>query len=332
MVIKLKTFTLVLDRPGAVYRPLDVLSGQCILQLDGEMHLSQLTITMKGRAECEWTEQVKQPKHSGRRSSETVSASGSATSTSSVNTTETIRHYQRYNCVELPYYPGNIYPSVLHNGQHIIAFNFQLPDRIPATYDGQYGRIRYWLKAHIKQDGPDETTIQPFTVQTPAYVSIQELTQPVLVSKDKTVGLIGGKPLILRCQLHSRGHNVGHSIPVHCFIDNQSKKSMILKAALKQEVQFTANGVNKQTRQKLTRGLDQTVGASTQTNTIVELQVPPNAPVVHSVCPIISIKYQLSVKLDIPGSFDLKCDLPIILTNEPIAIGAGVGAGVGITS
>ena len=55
MGIKLKSFIIVVDRPQAVYGPGDSVTGNCLIDLEGSMNLSQLTIKLKGVAECHWS-------------------------------------------------------------------------------------------------------------------------------------------------------------------------------------------------------------------------------------------------------------------------------------
>ncbi len=110
----------------------------------------------------------------------------------------------------------------------------------------------------------------------------------------------------------------GTTIPINCSIDNQSKKSMSLRATLKQEVDFYASGSHKKCCDKIVRAVGNTIAPFSKTNEIIALLVPTTTPVVHNSCPIINIKYTITVTLDIPGSFDLHCDLPVIITNQTL--------------
>ena len=89
MGIKLKQFMIVLDNRSGVYRPGDVVSGQCILQLDGEMHLNQLIIKLKGKATTSWTE------------------SKSVTNSEGKSETQQVTIDSHHKCVELVYNPGS---------------------------------------------------------------------------------------------------------------------------------------------------------------------------------------------------------------------------------
>ncbi len=108
------------------------------------------------------------------------------------------------------------------------------------------------------------------------------------------------------------------AIQINCSINNQSKKSMSLRATLKQEVDFYASGSHRKCCGKIVRVVGNTIAPFSKTNEVMTLLVPTTTPVVHKSCPIINIKYTITVTLDIPGSFELHCNLPVILTNQTL--------------
>ena len=93
---------------------------------------------------------------------------------------------------------------------------------------------------------------------------------------------------------------------------------MTLKAALKQDVTFHAEGKHKCTTDKIVRAIGNPILGNSQQSEIIALVVPVTAPILHNVSPLINIKYTIIVTLDIPGSFDLHCELPVILTNQQL--------------
>lgn len=112
----------------------------------------------------------------------------------------------------------------------------------------------------------------------------------------------------------------GTSIPINVFVDNQSNKSMTVKAVLKQNVIFHAEGKSQKTSEIVVRSTGDAVAANDKQNQVVQLVVPVTTPTTSSVCPILNINYKIIVTLDIPGSFDLECPLPVILTNEQMPV------------
>lgn len=96
---------------------------------------------------------------------------------------------------------------------------------------------------------------------------------------------------------------------------------MVLKGSLKQEITFKADVQHsRMITNKLTTADGPQIEAKSESKHCLTLHVPINVPIVHNTCPIISVKYIASVKLDIPGSFDLHCKMPILLTNQPMSV------------
>lgn len=56
MGIKLNSVEITLDSPSNVFIPGQIISGQCLISLNGQMSSSQLSIKLKGKAECKWEE------------------------------------------------------------------------------------------------------------------------------------------------------------------------------------------------------------------------------------------------------------------------------------
>jgi hypothetical protein len=123
---------------------------------------------------------------------------------------------------------------------------------------------------------------------------------------------------VINLQLKLIFHS-GTPITITCQIANTSKKFMVLKGSLKQEITFKADVQHtRMISNKLTASDGPQIAPKSESKPSLTLQVPINLPIVHNTCPIISIRYIASVKLDIPGSFDLVCKMPVLLTNQPL--------------
>jgi len=61
--IQLKRLEIVCDKSEKVYRPGDVITGYCAIQLDGKLDLNQLVIKLRGCAEVRWAESVEFESH-----------------------------------------------------------------------------------------------------------------------------------------------------------------------------------------------------------------------------------------------------------------------------
>ena len=91
MGIKLKQFVFALDRPP-VYTAGELVTGYCLIGLDGQMNLDQLVITLEGVAHCRWTE------------SYTVSTTGSNGKSTTRTQTRTVSSTSVF--LDLNYNPG----------------------------------------------------------------------------------------------------------------------------------------------------------------------------------------------------------------------------------
>lgn len=111
----------------------------------------------------------------------------------------------------------------------------------------------------------------------------------------------------------------GTSIPVRCQIDNQSSRYMTLKGSLRQKIKVTVDAHQKTETNKLYSVKGTQIDGKTNTQQMLSVSIPTNLPIVHKNCQVIDISYFVCVKLDIPGSFDLRLEMPILLTNAPIS-------------
>lgn len=55
--IKLQSFEILLDKHDGAYQPGDSVTGKCVIAIEGELTLSQLQMTMTGKAKTKWKEQ-----------------------------------------------------------------------------------------------------------------------------------------------------------------------------------------------------------------------------------------------------------------------------------
>jgi hypothetical protein len=91
---------------------------------------------------------------------------------------------------------------------------------------------------------------------------------------------------------------------------------MTLRATLEQEVIFSAKKSYAISHDNLLRVVGNKINRFSKTSEIISLPVPNTLPVVHNSCPNIDVQYFISITLEIPRSFDLHCDLPVIITNQ----------------
>lgn len=137
-------------------------------------------------------------------------------------------------------------------------------------------------------------------------------------NKSKTVGLIFGQPVLIHCELPRTGYTLGTTIPLRCTVNNQTNRTIELKGALRQEIIFKAHEEERTITNKLSSVTGTTINPKCDITHDLQVGVPINLPIVHNTCPIIMVKYMVTAKLKIPQAFDLRCNVPIIITNQPM--------------
>ena len=112
----------------------------------------------------------------------------------------------------------------------------------------------------------------------------------------------------------------GTYIPLECNIENQSKKSMEIRATLKQVVTYYAQGKTRVSKAKIVVANGTPIQPLISQKEVLSLFVPSTTMTSSESCEIIKIGYIIVVTLVIPGSRDLHCELPVIIINESIPI------------
>lgn len=101
-------------------------------------------------------------------------------------------------------------------------------------------------------------------------------------------------------------------------MNNQTNKTIVLKGALRQEISFRAHEEERSITNKLSSVRGATIDPKSDLTYELKVSVPINLPIVHNTCPIIMIKYLVTAKLAIPAAFDLRLNIPVVLTNSPM--------------
>ncbi|XP_027197857.2 arrestin domain-containing protein 2-like [Dermatophagoides pteronyssinus] len=287
--------TLVPDRPSATYTSGEVVTGHCIVTVTGEMDFDCIEIKLVGKSRVEIP-----------------------TNDSSRNNNDKNNGFDKYikelSLLELVYKPSKVYHSKLSTGKHDIGYSFIVPPNVPSSYDAQFGFIRYKIKAKA---GSEKTEFV-LSIISPPSISPNELLIPIMENKSKNIGLLNGKTVLLHCEIPRSGFTLGTKVPIKCTINNQSLKRIVLKGALRQEVTFKAHEEERKLMQKLSSVMGATIEPQSELTHDMNIAIPVNLPIVYNTCPIIQIQYMVTAKLKIPLSFDLRMNMPIIITNLPI--------------
>ena len=97
----------------------------------------------------------------------------------------------------------------LHTGVHSFPIQFQLPDRLPSSFQGSIGWVRYYVDGKIGTGNLQLATIKtPITVVEVVDIDISQFQTPLISyqeAKDTLLPLGKSAPITLSVQLHHHG-------------------------------------------------------------------------------------------------------------------------------
>ena len=127
----------------------------------------------------------------------------------------------------------------------------------------------------------------------------------------------------MHASLDRKGFARGETIRVHVSVDNASKAAVTPKVSLRQ-VQIFMSDKRHKTVNNVVSGKDPIQGKEVAANSKLDqtIGVPiGECETLSTKSSLITVKYFVDVTLDIPQSFDLHIELPVVLTKH-IDIGA----------
>ena len=132
----LNNFNIQFEKPLKVFFSGEVVNGRVMIDLSQEKKFRKIKLELVGRGEVQWTE---------RR---TVSRTDSDGTTRTETVTDYYRNSEQYFKQEVVLHHGPSLPP----GLHILPFSLLLPPNLPSSYEGEYGNVRYFVKADIVRD------------------------------------------------------------------------------------------------------------------------------------------------------------------------------------
>ena len=139
----LRDFSIDFDSPQLVYYPGQTINGHVQLDIDQTVDVESLIVTFLGKASTHWSES-----HGvGKNQLRNVDLYGKHII---VKTATCLLHANDEELGAMVY--------SLPSGSHEYQFSFSLPtENIPSTFEGEFGYIRYILKAKLLRPGKDAT-------------------------------------------------------------------------------------------------------------------------------------------------------------------------------
>ncbi|XP_066930482.1 arrestin domain-containing protein 3-like [Clytia hemisphaerica] len=302
-----REFSIMLDSNRQVFYPGETVTGNVILDLQGQMSMKGITIEFEGKSFCHWTEQTWEGTGEDRRQV-----------TKHIEGKE--KYFENKTCLFGAISGGHtrIHP----HGHFKYPFVFNIPQSVPSSFEGSHGRIRFELKAEIDIPGKrDIKTRRPITINEIVDTNNPNYGQSPNGRLTKEVGCLCWKAGNLDVEGHidRKCYCPGELILVNSQVQNQTTKDMkALKAKLYQDILYIAEGHKQKRENKVIARIDgpQIPQGKNETWSNRPLAIPACPPSI-SKSSIIKVSYMVRVEVDVPWGIDPKIEMPIILGTVP---------------
>jgi len=145
---------------------------------------------------------------------------------------------------------SRVQDSLMRKGRHEWPFNIRLPSYLPATFEGQYGKVSYWAKVCIDQPWKKDTELtKPFTVLGSLDLNTEaDSKTPVESTQEVEIGALCCRSGVVTAQLslQKRGFVSGGNIPFFVRLTNKTTQMFRdVQVSLIQHVTYRADRVKK---------------------------------------------------------------------------------------
>lgn len=302
----------VLNNEVPVYAPGDVVEGKVTLHTDKDVALKGIIVRCRGKAQNRWYD----PHIRKER--------------------ECNEEYIDDHILVFP--QDGIRPKkavTVPAGNSEYPFQFHLPTKIPNSFEGAHGFVRYEIFVNADQKEKDDLkTKKVFTVfgvhdlNKDKSVKLAEQT----ITSTHTVGLLRKKPVELQACWDKGGYVPGENVQVELNVNNESSNQVSkIKLALNQVCQFygdvptygklanTAppNRAMKEHKAVATQSKDNVQMKKSSSGTWQgKLQIPSLPPSDLPHCDIINLEYKVIVSVKC-GSKNLEFNFPVRIGTVP---------------
>ncbi|KAF3696302.1 Arrestin domain-containing protein 1 [Channa argus] len=207
--------------------------------------------------------------------------------------------------------------GTLKEGQHTFPFKFLIPASAPTSFEGNYGRIIYRVRAFI--DTPrfakDYNTEKAFYLLRLLNLNeVPDIWGPCssAVTQQFNYMLVKTGTVVLKAQTNMKGYTAGQVIQITASIHNQSGKTTgNMAASLMQRVTYETKRPTHDLR-TIAEVEGGVVKAGKQVEWKDQIIVPPLPQSCLAGCDLIKIEYYIKVSLKVP---DVMLTLPIHIGN-----------------
>ncbi|XP_077418501.1 arrestin domain-containing protein 1a [Vanacampus margaritifer] len=270
---KIEAFEITFDNRKELYRPGEAITGIVTIKVDQKLPCKAVKVNCNGF--CGITNKVNE-------------------------TTWTVEEQYFNNTLSVAD------KGTLKQGQHTFPFKFLIPDSAPTSFDGNYGRIVYRIRAFV--DTPrftkDYSTEKAFYMLDPLNLNtIPDIWGPCSSSviQDFSYMLLKTGTVMLKAQIDKKGYTPGQIIQMSTAIHNKSEKNTSnISASLVQRVTYQTKKptIDVRTIAELEGGR---VKAGKEMEWKDQIIVPPLPQSSIVGCDLIKIEYYVKVSLKSPN-------------------------------
>jgi len=310
---KLNSFYIDFANNQTVFWSGQVVSGVLVINLNDGMDFEKIKLKLKGEAEVHWTEQRQESDGDG----------GTRT------VTEHYRNDEKYFKAKFPICGEDSMDSRRHlpAGEHRFPFSYQLPPNIPSSFEGDHGRVRYFVKAVIKKPWKfDHKTKRLFTVLDTYDLNYEPAARVAGHAQDsKTLCCLCCKSGPIEADFHVEkcGFVPGEYLNFDANVENNSDKDLPgTQISIQQNVRFIAHTKSRTVNHDFCEvDWKDEIDDGEDFKKTSYIQVPALPPSNLRFCNIIDIDYVVQFKVRVPmGSFDMRLQIPIIVGTIPLMV------------
>ncbi|XP_060068921.1 arrestin domain-containing protein 3-like [Ylistrum balloti] len=306
----IKTLDIRVNGGQSVFYPGQIVQGNVYVEVESDTKVREIRLRFRGYADVHWTEQKSSGSGKNRR-----------TYTKHYRNHET--YFDTITKVLMPG-PGED-QLIMKPGPYTYPFSMQLPAQCATSFEGQYGRVRYYLQAVVDRPWAfDNEHFHPFTViQLLDLNTRPESTNTVTNQGSKTLCCLccESGPITANLYLNRIGFVPGEKIIVQGEVTNHSRRAMKNhQINLLMNVNYHARSKSRtvQTEVAELRKLEIPAGESDHWNG-EGLVVPPLPASGLPGCRIISIDYTVELQVVPTGiAFDLSVPVGVLIGSIPL--------------
>ncbi|XP_076380550.1 arrestin domain-containing protein 3-like isoform X2 [Megalopta genalis] len=304
----LRTFTIELDRPGAVYQAGESVTGNIIVNTSEEKSVRGLYIIAKGTASVNWTEWT--PCNDGKV----------------IGTIDNYYDSEQYFRIKVNVLGSSKSDSrvEIKEGYHQYPFRFQLPSNIPSSFEHKHGYVRYTVEAVIDRPWKfDHECKIAFTVASVLDLNMHRhrcLGIHDEIRKNFCCCCFGRDSMNTSIRVPSSGYVSGQTISASVNYKNTSSKVGITKIELKLERVLKLRAITEMKTEYFKIISSSHTGPFTPDGVItLEIRVPPILPSHLPFCSIINLDYCLKVVVYFTGThLKLQRRYPLLIGTIPL--------------